>query len=520
MSSSFQRSFALAGAALFLGFLLCCACAPEWRVNPQYGYGWFVPLILFYLLLVRLREFSEQESPPRLRSSTVAMVGGLLLLALAVEWTRLQHPPMRLIMGMQGGIWFLFLIFAWRDFSIGVRRGMLFPALLLLTVIPWPTRIEEPLTRALMSWVTGIAMELIHFAGIASRREGELIILSNGVVGVSEACSGIRSLQAAFVFSLILGEWRQGSITRRGELFLVGIGLALLGNLLRTLGLCGIASFYGMESMERWHDFSGNLLLMTIMGGLVGWSFWRIRQQEREGSEQELGAALRRLGHHRCVGMTVILMLALCLLGGMRGAVYFQQKAEGVESSPSVQWIRSEGDRTLGITSEVWRNLRCHSGEWIERQGEGIDFEKMEFYRFYWKPIRDSQGVRLHRPDWCMKGLGWKRVGEPIAGEMEVEGGKLHGYWIHYRKPGGEAIQFWTLLRNQERVEVDFNTASLVEEMSLRTFLIPREERSSWEMISLVVSSPWMVPEQKQVEEIGRKRIQKISLREAGKQEN
>jgi len=172
-------------------------------VNPQYGYGWFVPLILFYLLLVRLRSFSEQESPPRLRSSTVAIVGGLLLLSLAVEWTRLQHPPMRLIMGMQGGIWFLFLIFGWRDFSIGVRQGMLFPALLLLTVIPWPTRIEEPLTRALMSWVTGFAIELIHFAGIAAHREGELIVLSKGIVGVSEACSGIRSWQAAFVFSLI-----------------------------------------------------------------------------------------------------------------------------------------------------------------------------------------------------------------------------------------------------------------------------------------------------------------------------
>ena len=507
MNSASRGGYALGGVGFVLVFLLARACAPEWTVNPQYGYGWLIPFLVLYLGMKRLSSNICEVAVPKLSSATVAIVGGLMALALGVDWVRMQHPPMRVMMGIQGAIWALFVLFGWRDYTPQFRSAVTVPFLLLLTSVPWPTRVEEPLTRALMSWVTGGAMELLHLIGVIAHREGELIIFPNAIVGVSEACSGIRSLQAAFVFSLILGEWRRGGIRQRAELLLIGLILALSGNLLRTLALCGIASNSGMEQMEYWHDTSGNLLLLFLIGGLVGWSLWRIPQAK--GGEEVHSVSFHQIKHQSSKSMRVILMIAIVLAIGINLHAYFQRSNEGVNSEPVIEWRKSTGDRSLSIPSEVWRNLRASSGEWIERKIEGFEAGKMEFYHFYWKPIRDSQGVRLHRPDWCMQGLGWKRIGAPVQGEILIQGGKLEGYWIQYRKPGGEAVQFWTLLRNQSRVEIDFQAPALVEDVHWRTFLFPQEQSSTWEMISIVVSSPWMVPEQRQVEELAIERIQK-----------
>lgn len=502
-----RGDYTLGGIGLVLLFLLARACAPEWTVNPQYGYGWLIPFIVLYLALKGLSSKTYVEVMPKLSSATIAIAGGLMALALSVDWIRIQHPPMRVMMGIQGAIWALFVFFGWRDFTPQFRSGVTIPFLLLLTSVPWPTRLEEPLTRALMSWVTGGAIELLHLIGVVAHREGELIIFPNAIVGVSEACSGIRSLQAAFVFSLILGEWRRGGIGQRAVLLLIGLILALAGNLLRTLALCGIATYSGMEQMEHWHDTSGNLLLFFLITGLVGWSLWRIPQAK--GGEEALRWTLPQIKHQSSKTMSLILVISIVLMIGINLYSYFQHSNENVSSQPVIEWKKSIGDRTLSIPSEIWRNLRASSGDWIERKIEGFEAGKVEFYHFYWKPIRDSQGVRLHRPDWCMQGIGWKRMGTPVPGEILIQGGKLEGYWIQYRKPGGEALQFWTLLRNQKRVEIDFQSPALLENFNLRTFLFPQEQSSTWEMISIVVSSPWMVPERRQVEELVIERIQK-----------
>ncbi len=516
MSLSPLRQYGLGGVALLLGFLLCAACAPEWRVNPQYGYGWVIPFIIVYLIFSRLNSISLGSNPPFIRGGTIGIVGLLMMLSLLIEWARLQHPPMRMIMGLQGGIWFLFIVLGWRDYPSEFRRSLMIPALLLLTAIPWPTRIEEPLTRFLMSGVTGVAIELLHLAGFLAHREGELIIFPNAIVGVSEACSGIRSLQASLVFSLLLGEWRRGGFKQRAELLLLGASLSVFGNLLRTLALCGIAATSGMESMEKWHDTSGNLLLFILMGTLVAWSYGRIphppdREEKSEGLEgrfgKEVGQCLCAMGHRPSLGMTIVLIAALIFLLITNMFYFLYQKQADQGAPPLVQWIYSEGDQARSIPSEVWRNLRASSGEWIELQVKGFEFGKAEFYHFYWQPIRDSQGVRLHRPDWCMKGIGWKQIGEPMGGEIEIQGGKLQGYWLQYRKPKGEALQFWTLLRNQNSVPIDFHSSGAIENFGFKSFLFPREERSAWEMISLVVSSPWIAPEKNQVEQIAKERV-------------
>jgi exosortase len=414
---------------------------------------------------------------------------------------------MRVIMGMQGVIWIFFLLLAWRDYSVSFRTALFFPALLLIAAIPWPTRIEEPLTRALMSGVTGFAVEALHLGGFVAHREGEVIVFPNAIVGVSEACSGIRSLQAALVFSLILGEWRRGSWGKRVELVGIGFGLALVGNLLRTFVLCWLASQKGMEVMERYHDRSGFALLVFLVGGIGAWSLWRIPPPLRKESA---GRFWIHFKHQASRGMSRVLVAGVILGCGMNFFVDRQIRRSEWNGGASVVWNRAPSDRVVSIPSEVWRNLRASSGEWVESRLKDWERGRLEYYHFHWETIRDSEGVRLHRPDWCMKGIGWKRMREPVQGELQTQNGVIQGYWIEYRRPGEEALQFWTLLRNGKRLEIDFSAPALVEDFSWKNFLFPHEPSSSWEMVSVAVSSPLIRPERKQMEEVTKERLRSV----------
>ena len=82
-----------------------------------------------------------------------------------------------------------------------------------------------------------ICAEILTFFGMPAIAEGNLIQISNHMVNVEEACSGIRSLQTAFMMSLFLGEFHRLSVARRIGLMVASFVIAFLVNLVRTLVL-------------------------------------------------------------------------------------------------------------------------------------------------------------------------------------------------------------------------------------------------------------------------------------------
>ena len=90
--------------------------------------------------------------------------------------------------------------------NFGIAVAAIFPLLFLSTGIPWPTAFEYPVTTGLMNGIASFLSEILPFAGIPARREGTMIVLLNCTVGIEEACSGIRSLQSAFMIALAAGE--------------------------------------------------------------------------------------------------------------------------------------------------------------------------------------------------------------------------------------------------------------------------------------------------------------------------
>ena len=101
-------------------------------------------------------------------------------------------------------------------------------------------------------------------------RHGNIIGLRAGLVGLDEACSGIRSLQAVLMLMLFFGELYRASLQHRYALVIVGALIAFAGNAVRTISLAMLAAKHGIESIAVWHDPIGYALMTASFIAVAG----------------------------------------------------------------------------------------------------------------------------------------------------------------------------------------------------------------------------------------------------------
>jgi exosortase len=241
---------------LFLGalwFILCRQLSGEWSVNEQYNYGWFVPFFAVYLFWLRWQDRPEPEisgqwsvvsgqwsvvsgqwakvsGNRRLLIAALLAVAALLLL-LPVRLFEIANPEWRLLAWVHAtAVVTLTLLLIWRAGGRAWLRHFAFPVAFIFIAVPWPTPVETPIIQGLMRIVARVAAETAMLLGIPAQVEGNLIRVSNGLVGVNEACSGIRSLQTALMIGLLFGELKRLSILRRVALVAGAVAIALFAN--------------------------------------------------------------------------------------------------------------------------------------------------------------------------------------------------------------------------------------------------------------------------------------------------
>ena len=267
----------LAGLLFLLGgtLLLLRPLAAFWSANENYAYGWGVPFLAAYLLIERW----WCRPDPRPMRPNRRMLAGLGLVAfawalgfIAVRLVAETEPASRPLLWVDGclaaGAWL-----AWFGL-LGGRpwcRHFAVPVLFVLAGVPWIFRCEFFVTQGLMrlnaAWVAGS----LTWLDVPAHAVGNTIMLSTGQLGVTEACSGIRSLQAALMLALFFGEFYRWGAWGRGTLLGMGAGLALLGNYVRMLFLAWRGAHRGMTSVESAHDSAGWLIL-----GFTVVSLWLI----------------------------------------------------------------------------------------------------------------------------------------------------------------------------------------------------------------------------------------------------
>src|SRR3984893_2469225 len=251
----------------------------EWWLNPQYNYGLIVPFLVVYLLWKRW-PIKPGPSRPTTNAMPMFLIVICAALFLPIRFLAEANPDWRLLN------WLLALVvvsislaFVYLNSGVAWLRHFAFPFLFFLIAVPWPVRIEQVVIQDLMRAVTALNVIFLQLAGVPALRHGNVIEVGSGLIGVEEACSGVRSLQATLMISLFLGELYSFTIARRVFLVIAGGLLAFLCNVGRTALLVWMGAKNGAKSIEAWHDPAGLTILLVCLLGL-----WLLSLKMRRGA--------------------------------------------------------------------------------------------------------------------------------------------------------------------------------------------------------------------------------------------
>jgi exosortase len=388
-------------------FLFFVELRGEWATNAQYGYGYVVPLLGAALLLRRW-----QERPASLPGNT-ALAGvvacGFLCWLLPLRVVLEANPEWRLVYWAHGcvvvGLSFCLLYRAggwkWVNFFAP-------PLVFMLIAVPWPMGMEQAIIQNLMRLVAGLTVEVVGWRGIPALQHGNLIEITGGVVGIDEACSGVRSLQSALMLSLFLGEMYRFAAGRRVLLLVASLGFVLLANVARTTFLTWAAATYGLPQMEAWHDTAGIVVMLIVVSGLFGLAYLIRPRAARVAPPSPPGHCVPG-ALSRSVAIGVIAWL---LTTEVVTEIWYRTHETDLVPSPrwSVSWPnQSAGFKKVSLPENSLAILRCSesdSASWNDDEGN-----QWSAFLLRWNPGRNSaQLAKGHRPDICFPAAGARLV--------------------------------------------------------------------------------------------------------------
>lgn len=440
------------------------SCAEHWEANPNYSYGWVVPALgLGFAIRRYLRRSVSDPMPVGLTvASPVGIIITLLIGAAAffLEYPREQvwHPVIVIWSIATIAVGSTLILF-WLRGGRELARAEFFPVCFFFTAVPWPPRFEQPITSKLMHWVASATTESLHWLGIEAQVSGGAIALSSGLVGITEACSGIRSLQAGIMFGLAMGEWFLLSARRRVLLLVIAIGLAVVTNFGRTLALALQAQQHGIESIDRVHDLIGNITITTLV--LAIWAIGKLLASPAPttGISRSTSALRHLLGAFPTRPIFAAMTIAfICGVGAARAlSGHLDAQAHSQVAPFFTAMIDNDGPNRAGkIPREVWNELRPTSGEYVRREDPALPRGSADSFHFFWKPSPWNRFALVHRPDICMPGIGWKMNGQPETRDIDFDGHRLQFYVFQFQRGNARALELWGAWRNGNLVPVDY----------------------------------------------------------------
>ena len=443
----------------FLWFVLVDHLHIEWTVNSQYTYGWAVPFLCAYLGW----RASSQSDPASFKLTgssllgkiSVAMVAAFALLYLPTRLVQEANPEWRLVSWSLAVIVIgLTLIFIQRICGARVLRRAVFPVLFFFVALPWPTVIEAPFIQWLATFNATGAVETLNLLGIPALRHGNVIEISSGLVGVEDACSGIRSFQACLMIGLFLGAYYRLRVARRIALVVAGFLLAIIFNLGRTILLVTVASQKGIAAIAQWHDPAGVTILVGCFVGVWALAAWLARRgsnHEKTGAGETLNVQRPTSNIQRESEMTshaspvaFAVMLLLWLAACEVGVEFWYARHESPASARQTWSVRlpvtAPGFRELPFGERTMQFLRFDEGAnaaWTDQDGT-----RCQAIYLRWNPGRIAVHLaRGHTPEVCLTASGHKLTGGTEPQTVAVGGLSLafdvyhaegEGLWVYY----------------------------------------------------------------------------------------
>lgn len=242
--------------------------SPVWREGGYYDYGWLVPPMAAFFFWRRWKRLpAEGAAPAGGGMGTLLAVAAAVVLSFpAIRALNLVdanwRPPLLLQAMVVTAATHLLL-----GRFLGWRTSLIFLPVTIyaLTAVPYPWQIEQAMVRELTGLVIAITTELFNLWGRPVEMIGENLRLDQVTVSVSDACSGIRSIQSTLMASLFLGELYLLRLWPRALLVVAGAVLAVVTNIGRAISLAVIRFDHGAEAFEKQHDFVGHVAFLVAM---------------------------------------------------------------------------------------------------------------------------------------------------------------------------------------------------------------------------------------------------------------
>jgi len=256
--------------------VLTCLIAAYWRPvivdlweiwwrSDEYSSGILVPFIAVYVLWLRRKSIMRCPIRPSIWGiAAFAAAQGLRFLGPYLMLASAENLALVLTIAA-----LVLLLFGWQLFY-RVSPVLLF----MLLMLPLPHSVQAEVTLPLQEWATISAVFCLETIGYEVVREGNIINLNGTIVGVAEACSGLRMVTAFFVISglvvlIVHRRWWEKLIILAST-----IPIALMCNTLRlTLTAMAFTKLNAAQWEKLFHDFGG-MAMMPLAVAIVVLELW------------------------------------------------------------------------------------------------------------------------------------------------------------------------------------------------------------------------------------------------------
>ena len=247
----------VAGLTVALYFHILPDMAKDWWDDPGSSHGILIPPVALYIAWLRRDATLAEPAVPDLRGLWVTLSACLMLLTgtLGAEYFLTRTSFVLLLAGV-----------IWTFWGAARFRTLLFPLVLLLTMVPLPRLVYNMMSAPLQQMASSVAASLVQMLGIAVYQDGNVIHLAGISLGVAEACSGLRSLSSLVTAALMVGFLFCTRVRTRVLLVLLAVPIAIGMNVARVTGTAILAEHNQQYALGYYHSFSGWLVFLVGFG--------------------------------------------------------------------------------------------------------------------------------------------------------------------------------------------------------------------------------------------------------------